>query len=100
MKALVTIWISCAVLAASTTGCADTPDDRCSERPQTYQERYEHNKRAGDFICYEKALEREMSNGTPDACSNSAESYQAAYQKRQRSSDFLCYQKALARERR
>lgn len=98
MKARIKLVIGCA-LALITTGVnAATPYGNCTERAQTYQERYEKNMRAGDLVCYQKALERELTEGTPDSCPNSAESYQTAYETKMRSSDLACYQKALERE--
>lgn len=77
---------------------AQTPYGDCSDRAQTYQERYEQSQQAQDLVCYQKALERELSGQQRYNCSSSAQYYQTEYERYQRSNDLVCYQQALERE--
>jgi len=76
----------------------DTPYGLCSDRAETYQKRYENYGQASDLVCYQKALEREMSGTQKFNCPNSAQYYQTAYENSGNSSDLVCYQQALERE--
>lgn len=78
-----------------------TPYGECSESADAYQRRYESSFRASDLVCYQKALERELTSSagsTPYDCPLSAQSYQDRYESSMRASDLVCYQKALERE--
>lgn len=90
--------LACTAVVTSSACMAATPYGSCPEPAQKYQDRYESTMRASDLVCYQKALEREMSGGTSDPCTLSADHYQTAYETGMRSSDLVCYQKALERE--
>lgn len=87
----------CALLSCSAIA-EKTPYGSCSERAQTYQERYEKSMQSKDLVCYQTALKREMSDGKKMNCPKSAQHYQSTYEKTQRSNDLICYQQALQRE--
>ena len=86
------LFLSCSAMAEK------TPYGACSERAQTYQERYEKSMQSKDLVCYQTALKREMSGGQKFSCPKTAQYYQTAYEKTQRSNDLICYQEALKRE--
>lgn len=99
MISLKSLFVVCALALASTASfAANTPYGSCSERAQSYQERYESTMRAGDFVCYQKALERELGGNPGYNCDQSADHYQVTYKANQRSSDLVCYREALQRE--
>ena len=75
-----------------------TQNKSCSERAQTYQERYLRTNRINDLICFQKALERELTNPQQFHCPKSAQHYQDQYLKTNNSSDFVCFNKALRKE--
>lgn len=77
---------------------AETPYGSCSATAQSYQQSYESNGQASDLVCYQKALEREMSGSVPYDCPLSAQHYQDAYSSSGRSNDLVCYQESLQRE--
>ena len=70
----------------------------CPLRAQVYQENYESSGRSSDLVCYQHALEREMSNSGGFSCPNNSQSYQTAYENSGRSNDLICFQNALMRE--
>jgi hypothetical protein len=75
-----------------------TPYGSCSQRAEVYQKRYESSGKSSDLVCYQKALEREMSGAQRFSCPRSAQQYQTAYERDGNSSDLVCYQQALERE--
>ena len=75
-----------------------TPYGSCSNRAEYYQNRYESSGQASDLVCYQKALERELSGSKTFNCPKSAQHYQSAYERSGNSSDLVCYQQALERE--
>lgn len=77
-----------------------TPYGSCPERADVYQARYERTTRAGDLVCMQKAMERELNNADQFDCPLSAQHYQEAYEARTRTSDLVCMQQALEREMR
>jgi hypothetical protein len=77
---------------------ADTPYGSCPERAQTYQDRYTQSKRSSGLVCYQKALQRELSVSSAFSCPGSSQSYQEAYRRTQNSNDLVCFQQALQRE--
>jgi len=98
---MIRFWIILMMLLTGFTCSAlaqNTPYGSCPERAQVYQERYERTIQSRDLVCYQKALEREMSGKQKFSCPYSAQYYQNAYEKYQRSNDFICYQQALQRE--
>ncbi len=70
----------------------DTPYGRCPGRAQVYQERYEQDSQARDLVCYQKALQRELSGKQTFNCPHSARCYQNAYEKYSRTNDLVYYQ--------
>lgn len=93
------IYLLLLVAAASGSVVAqDTPYGSCSDRAETYQHRYERTGQSSDLVCYQKALEREMSGTQRFNCPYSAQHYQTAYETTGGSSDLVCYQQALERE--
>lgn len=82
----------------TTTANAQTAYGSCSERAQVYQERYETSGRSSDLVCYQAALEREMSNSSSYLCPLTSQHYQTAYETNGRSNDLICFQNALQRE--
>lgn len=76
----------------------DTPYGSCPLRAETYQARYESDGQSSDLVCFQKALEREMSGEQKFNCPRSAQHYQTAYEQDGNSSDLVCYQQALERE--
>ena len=95
MKYMATTLIA---LVITSQAWAQTPYGSCPDRAQTYQERYERSQQSRDLVCYQKALERELSGEQRYSCPSSAQYYQTAYERYQRSSDLVCYQKTLERE--
>lgn len=81
-------------------GAQSTPYGSCPERADVYQARYERTMRAGDLVCLQKAMERELSGSERYDCPRSAQYYQEAYEDRMRTSDLVCMQQALEREMR
>ncbi len=77
---------------------AQTPYGSCPLRAQVYQERYESSGRSSDLVCFQKALERELTSSRGFLCPNSSQSYQTAYERYGRSNDLVCFQQALERE--
>ena len=77
---------------------SQTPYGSCPLRAQIYQERYESGLQSSDLVCFQKALEREMSNSAGFPCPKSSQYYQSAYERDLRSSDLVCFQNALTRE--
>lgn len=76
----------------------ETPYGSCSQRAETYQKRFEVSGQSRDLVCYQKALEREMSGLQRFDCPKSAQYYQTAYENNGNSNDLICYQQALERE--
>jgi len=77
---------------------AQTPYGSCSSRAEVYQRRYEQFMQARDLVCYQKALERELSGSRRFNCPRTAQYYQRSYERSMNSSDLVCYQQALERE--
>ena len=76
----------------------DTPYGTCPLRAETYQKQYESAGQSSDLVCFQKALEREMSGAQKFSCPQTAQYYQTAYERDGNSSDLVCYQQALERE--
>lgn len=85
-------------MTAAEAIAAQTPYGTCPERAQYYQERYESTGRAGDLVCMQKAMERELADSSEFECPLSAEHYQTAYESSARAGDLVCMQQALTRE--
>lgn len=77
---------------------AQTPYGSCPDRAQRYQERYEQDGQARDLVCYQTALQREMTGSSGRDCPLTAQYYQTRYESDGRSDDLVCYQQALQRE--
>ncbi|TNY27001.1 hypothetical protein BV497_05540 [Fulvimonas soli] len=75
-----------------------TPYGNCPQRAEVYQKRYESLNQSSDLVCYQKALERELSDEQSFSCPLSAQYYQTAYERNLNASDLVCYQQALERE--
>lgn len=87
------------IMLFSAPGSAqDTPYGSCSQRAEVYQARYESTGQSSDLVCFQKALEREMSGSKKFDCPLTAQHYQTAYEQGGNSSDLVCYQQALERE--
>ena len=77
---------------------AQTAYGSCPQRAQYYQQRYESSLQSSDLVCFQAALEREMSNSASFSCPRTSQEYQTAYEKNLMSNDLVCFQKALERE--
>ncbi len=96
---------ACAIMLVGPAlpAAAQTAYGSCPERAEAYQNRYESSGRSSDLVCFQKALEREMSGDGPAnaySCPGTAQSYQDRYESGGRSSDLVCFQTALEREMR
>lgn len=94
MKAIIAFIIALYAIPA----IAQTPYGSCPERAEIYQKRYERNGQASDLVCYQRALEHELSGSQQFNCPSSAQYYQSSYERSGNSSDLVCYQQALERE--
>ena len=70
----------------------------CPLRADFYQNRYNSSAQASDLVCFQRALQRELSGEQKFSCPLSAQHYQTAYERNANSSDLVCYQQALERE--
>lgn len=77
---------------------AETPCGSCPNTSASYQRAYEIGGQSKDLVCFQTALEREMSGSVPYECPFSAQHYQDEYTTGGQSSDLVCYQVALQRE--
>lgn len=94
MRVVIVLIITVAAIPA----VAQTPYGSCSDRAEVYQQRYERIGQASDLVCYQKALERELSGSQRFNCPRSAQHYQSSYERSGNSSDLVCYRQALERE--
>lgn len=85
-------------VVSNTAIAQNSPYGSCPDRAENYQKRYEGSGQSRDLVCYQKALEREMSGAQRFDCPYSAQHYQTAYESGGNSSDLVCYQQALERE--
>lgn len=99
-KALAGLCLAGFITFSLPAGAQSTPYGSCPERADVYQARYERTMRAGDLVCLQKAMERELSGSERYDCPRSAQYYQEAYEARMRTSDLVCMQQALEREMR
>ena len=67
----------------------ETPYGSCPLRAETYQDRYESTGQASDLVCFQKALEREMSGAHKFCCPRTAQYYQTSYERAGNSSDLV-----------
>lgn len=75
-----------------------TPYGSCPDRAEVYQTRYERSHQPKDLVCFQKAMEREMTDNKRFSCPKSSQYYHETYLRNTRSSDLVCFQQALERE--